>query len=611
VLTGVVCYIERAPGGNALRRVRLVGPELDQTWVAPSIGPDDPGKPAGPGEQLSHIRSAAAWIAEELAPLRELAAICLDAEGGVCAWVSAPSTDQSVLMAAIRQSGSGSPHAGAETSPASSGFGLLPDDALGLGAARSLQALAEPERANGTALLSRTGKQAPLAPRRRMGVLSIADAPVRVLLDELDALKIGVGAVLSFWHAAALAWDPSVERAAKKRASEKYTPEAGELEPIVVEPDAPVTATVMIDPAGRLSWGWSQAGELVAAGSMRLRTHTFSRTPPPPPAPVAAPLEPLLEEPLDALGTRRIVPEEPVETVHATECSSGDIGRLVMDWLSWSVQVGRTPDRIVCIGPATITHRPAQGEGLPAPGTLAHALSASWPSAAVDAALHDDPIGATLNRLRALPMFQPARSGEASDTLAPNDPRRALVSLTRRPGRLDRTMHLWATLAILAAAAAVFIHAKRVGSGIAALRTQADAVQSKRTEALKSVEDVIPALSKSPDPVGMLSGKIGEYADQFKRLNAGPALLPKVLPVLEILQEPEFANVEITTVSVGEVRILVSFTVPETEDLTPAALRTRLDQRFGAGVWTGTWGVASRGRRPYDVYWVNPGGTQR
>jgi hypothetical protein len=606
VLTGVVCYIERTPGGSGLRRVRLVGPELDQSWSAPSLAGDDPGRPAAPGEQLAHLRSAAAWIAEELAPVRELAAICLDAEGGVCSWISAPSADPQVVLAAIRQIGAPATSTG-EPAAVAAGFGLLPDDAMGLASARSVQALAAPEQTGGSGFTS-GGKGTPSLPRRRLGVLSVADAPVRVLIDELDALKIGVGSVISFWHAAALAWDPSVERTtARDRAQRNGAAETSPHAPIVVEPDAPVTATVIIDPAGRLTWSWSKSGELLAAGAMRLRTHTYNRVSP---VAAAAPadLAPLGADEADlAPATRRLMPEDAGETMHAAECAPGDVGRLVMDWLSWSVQIGRTPDRIVCIGPATLPARPVPGEPAPTPSTLAETLGASWPSASIDAAIHDDPIGATLNRLRVLPMFQPARSAGTPAARA-EDPRLSLVTLTSRPGRLDRTMHIWATLAILGAAAAVFIYAQRLGSGIENLRTRTAAVQARRIELLQSAEGIIPALSKSPDPVGMLSGKIQEYSDQISRLTASKPLLPLLLPAIEIFKEPEFADVQITTISASDIRLLISFTVAEADDLIPSAIRTKLDERFGVGVWDGNWGTSSRGRRPYDIFWVNPGG---
>lgn len=614
MLTGVVCYIERTPGGNGLRRLRLVGPELDQSWVAPSIPGDDPSRPLGPGEQLAHIRAAAAWIAEEISPTREVVAICLDPEGGVCSWISAPSADPQVVLAAIRQIGASA--AGPipiDTAPKPAGFGLLPDDSLGVGSSRSVQALAEPEPKAQTSLLPSASKKQPIGPRRRLGVLSIADAPVRVLVDELDRLRIGVGAVLSFWHAAALAWDPGAaaragsNRPAPKEPARNGTPDP--LEPIVVEAVAPVIAAVIIDPTGRLVWAWSRAGDLLAAGSMRLRTHSYTRGAPehaPPSELQSAELAPL-DFPAPA---QRILPDDAPETVSAAECSSGDIGRLIMDWLSWSVQVGQTPDHVVCVGPATIPHRPQAGEPPPSPESIARALAGAWPGAGIDAAIHEDPIGATLNRLRALPMFAPSKSA-SKDTELPDDPRLNLVSLTSRPGRFDRAMHYWATLAILAAAVAVFLYTHRLGSGIAALRASVATMQTQRLQLLQSVESLVPAVSKSPDPMGMISGKIQEISDQLSRVTTSAPALTRILPALEIFNDPKFSDVQINMINASDIEIRIDFSVPEDKDLLLPAVRDKLDEKYGPGVWTGSRQSIRNQRIPYSVSWPLPGGPAR
>lgn len=619
MLTGIVCYIERTPGGVGLRRIRLVGPELDQTWVTPSTAGDDGAKASMPGEQLAHLRSAAAWIAEEIAPSRELAAICLDSEGAVCSWVSSPSADPQVVLAALRQVGGGPSHPTGEAAPAATGFGLLPDDASGFGSARSIQALAAPEqKSRGVAPKAATKSTA--APRKRLGVLSIADAPVRVLLDELDKLKISVGSVLSFWHAVSLAWDPGVERS-KTSGNRSTSVSNGEYDahaPIVVAAEAPTIAAIVVDPAGRLTWAWSRKGELIAAGSMRLRTHTFSRGDSALSSiPFSGDHEEMSRDAHDLAPIARRVEGDDSgigggvavgETVQAAECSAGDVGRLVMDWLAWSVQVGCTPERVVCIGPATVSHRPGLGASPPTPVSVAQALVAAWPSATVDAAIHDDPIGATMNRLRALPMFAPARSPDI-EAGTDDDPRLNLVALTGRPGRLDRTTHIWATVAILGAAAAVFIYTQRLAGGIEGLRSRSAAVQKMRVELLQSVEDIVPAVSKTADPVGMLSSKNLEYSEQMGRLAVRRPYLPRLLPAIEILQSPEFSNVEITTISADNVRLLIKFSVPEEDSLTPSAIRNKLDERYGVGVWDGAWGSSARGRRPYEVFLMNPGAT--
>ena len=83
---------------------------------------------------------------------------------------------------------------------------------------------------------------------------------------------------------------------------------------------------------------------------------------------------------------------------------------------------------------------------------------------------------------------------------------------------------------------------------------------------------------------------------------------PILRRALEILREPEFSNIQITNIVISDVRIAIAFTVPETEDLTPAALHAKLNQRYGPNIWTGAWGTIQRGRRPYEVSWIDPGG---
>ncbi|HVU62385.1 MAG TPA: hypothetical protein VHC70_00300, partial [Phycisphaerales bacterium] len=106
---GVVCYIERTPGGAGIRRIRLIAAGLARQWTAPDPstvssvgGADSPGH-----SQISVVHAGATWIAETLnqVGLKRLAAICVDAEGSICAWLSAPSPEPAIVRATITQSG--------------------------------------------------------------------------------------------------------------------------------------------------------------------------------------------------------------------------------------------------------------------------------------------------------------------------------------------------------------------------------------------------------------------------------------------------------------------------------------------------------------------------
>lgn len=283
-MTRRVCYLARADRGDRIAAVRLVGQETGEVWLAPAPAE---GGGADAASVIETVRGAAAWVAERLREGRWLDVVCLDGEGGVCSWLTAPSAEASVVEAAFAQGGGGALATG--SGEGSSGGGVL------------VQALAEREAARGKP--PKRAKGEPEAAGQRLAVLAVQDASARLFLDALDDLGVGVGVVESLWHVLSEAWDRSA-------------PDSGPKADRVVATEAPVVAVVLADPIGRLAWAWSRSGRTLTGGSLRLASHRE-----------------------EGNGNGR------------PSVAGAEIGRLTADWLAWAAQLGIAPARIVCIVP--------------------------------------------------------------------------------------------------------------------------------------------------------------------------------------------------------------------------------------------------------------------
>ena len=352
-----VGYLARTDRGDRPESVRLIGLRADEAWHASKSGENG----FTPAQHVSiQCDEAARWTVERLreAKSRRLDVLCVDACGAGSSWLSTPSRGPAVVQAAYRQLG---------------GFGL--DRAGGAdGAWDSAEPAIQPLASTGAA--SEAGNV-------RIGAIAQHDACVGLYIDRLDRTGVRVPCVLSLWQALALAWDPSASPSAAT--SSRQTT---------------VTAIVMLDPAGRIVWVWSQAAEPVAAGSAWARR---------------------------AGSNEGLAVSQPV------------VSRLSADWLAWSAQVGRTPERIVIVtpgfdsDPTGISH-----------SQFGEALSALWPDAPLTMGVHDDPVGATLARL--------IDSDALHGADAP-DSAKSMTRLTRRAGLAHRSMYVWAGAALLAMSA--------------------------------------------------------------------------------------------------------------------------------------------------------------
>lgn len=488
-----VAYIARKDRGARLDHLRLVGVARADEWSPPGDGGAD--VPSVTAE----CAKAGEWIAQRLAAngsRGSLNDLVLDSDGSYMAWLTSPTTNRALVKAAYADLAQAGGSSSSDGDPGEPGVGV--------------QSLAAP-------LPSRPKAKDGEAPEgRRMAVLAVPDTSARLVLDELDRRGVSVGRVRSLWHAVAIAWDAGGPVAGL--GGDGARPDR------VVATDAQVSATVVMDIRGtsgpRLVWAWSRGGELLAGGTIRLLAR------------------------LDGAGSSAVV-------------TADDVGRMLADWLAWSVQLGQTPSRVNFVG--------AEGDDHPgglSVGDVGVLIGKRWPSASVDVRSESDPMSATLHRL--------ARVGDqGGGALA--GPGAEVVHLTHRPGRAHRTMHIWLAIALAAASLAMVAWSYVAEREASRLREAANGVRSSVRDVLKGVD---PAFADAPRPRDELATRI---EDLEKQLNVGEGVsAPR--PVLQELENlaillSGFAG---EGLEVQEIRIdrgipQVELTLPDTVDGTRAA----------------------------------------
>lgn len=469
-----VLYVERSDRGDRLAGLRLVGPRTSDAWRAPE-------GVRGVEGVLDAVRDGADWVVQRLAASDRatLDAICLDAEGTICSWLSSPSDDPAVLMAVARGQAGGS-HDGDHEDGAMLPSARALDHFAAAGAGLAIQALAPATASGPAAAAAKNGKSAEAAPRRRIAVLGVADSAAGLLLDALDERGVALPEVRSIWNAMATAWDP---------ASAPNTRDDGPGVDRLVGDVAPVTAVVVVDPRGRLAWAWSRRGELLTGGSMLL---------------VRA--RPQADRAERGSGEARVIDPGScvrLETTHAA--------RLAAEWLSWSAQTGSAPGRVVVLCPERTA-------GL-SPSEFCTRVVSAWPGATVDLVTDDEPIELTLRRPLA---------DEGRGTSAPGGGG-AIAALSARPGRSHRSLYIWGAAAVLGLAAAAGVAAVLSWRTAADARARADAVRRDTQAAV---------LRHYNDPMAAAAGIILTLEDELARLQAedSPADMSEFKPVLQELE---------------------------------------------------------------------------
>lgn len=456
-----------------LRGLRLVGGHTDDSWTV------DPG--ADPELIVETIAEASEWIKQRLdmSSKSELSAIILDPDGSACTWVKPEDANASTLDSRVTEGPV--EHDPDELEP-------VTQDALGerlprLPREMDYQPLSENQVSTGA----------------RRAVLAIPDVPGRLLKDKLDAMGIRPQRLTSIWHALCAAWDPGLDTSNDAAR--------------IVSSDAPVCAIVAIDPIdSRLVWAWSREGELICAGSARLR---------------------------------RVHGEhEPAAMV----CQS-DVARLCSDWLGWSSQLGVSPSRIVVLGEPLSP--PADEDTPDAPKSfdaaqLGAALTQRWPDATLDLLGEPDPIGATLQRIA---------QRELSESL------RTIEGLEARPTRAHRSMFRWAGLALTAAACVVLLLAWQFMSRTNTIKAETRELNSLARTTLGEYDSTMQA-NRIQDAVWSLESDLLAI-----RQRQTPIEIPPPKPILEALETVSYVvgspGIEINKITVNTRTVTVVLVVSE------------------------------------------------
>ncbi len=427
-----VAYVDRTGRGLVVRSLRLVAQSSDTSWPQRGAAATDDAA----GQNPAIYADIASWLKTSLQSARSrdsLELLCLDASGTIYSWLSASSHDPN-LVALLARQGAGSAGVGPSEAIDSTSSETAPVTYF---APSPLDSSVQPLPADPSLLTPppKPAKGAAPLPNQRIAAIAASDLPARMLVDALDAQGVRVGDVGTIWHAMAVAWDASAARRAGSEAT--------------VASSSPVCAVVMIDPSARLLWCWSHEGRLLAGGSIRLR---------------AVPANP------------------PTDDESATEplCSREDIARLAAEWVSWAVQLSRSPQRVICVLPERLAGTDSS-EAL-RPGEVGEEIAKAWPGASVDAALHDDPLGATLRRV--------VTHLESTPAATQSDPGSILVAASARPGSAHRSLFIWAAAAVALAAA---------GLGVLGWRFRQSASQSQEAATLWKASWKEPIKAAFPD----------------------------------------------------------------------------------------------------------------
>jgi hypothetical protein len=436
-------------------------------------------------------RTAAAWIGERAGAVGLL---CVDVDGSNCSWLTLSGADPAVVAATL----GGREDDGSDWRAPDAG-GASIQALAAAGSTRTRRLPAGPTK-NGS---KRAVRHVDFA-GHRMAVLAVPDALARIVIDELDDRGVNVENASSLWHAMTLAWDPASPMLAG----------AGD-DGRVVGVEAPVTGIVLVDPAGRLVWAWSRAGALLAGGVVMTST--------------------------TAEGGARV--------------GRAAVARLLADWLGWSVQLGVTPSRLVCVAPPA--DDATEAEDSLGPAEIGASLGRGWAGATVDMAVVEDPLGATLQRLAGM------------DDRPLDDARSSLTGLNRRPRRIHRSMYLWGALAVVLLAAGL------LGVGFKAWRNAGEALargKTVRDETREAVlqgvpppanDDVARAIAES-NPRQYIEDRIQTHMAS-RSVNTG---LPPVRPILSELESLSFVllndDIELEEIQLGDSLIHVYVYVPAT-----------------------------------------------
>ncbi len=339
---------------------------------------------------------------------RRLALVCVDVDETMCVWLKPPSAEPVVVAAALR---SVAQDWGESFVPASVQMLAEPQEPADEDSGAPASA---PGARSAWQRLRRSLGRRPAAQKAPAGaVLNSPDSLVRLWLDALDGAQVRAERVASLWHVLADAFGRG--------------------------PHQGTGAVVLVDSPRRIVWSWSEEGALACGGQVLL-----DRTP---------------------------EGGEPETTGEAlNEALERAAMRISLDWVSWSAQMGVTPQWIVVLG--------AGAERVSA------SLRRRWPHASVETPAEAQPIGAALARTN-------SGNGPA--------PGRCLVSLTTRPTRAMRGRYLWGAAALGLLAVALGVLAWRFDREARSMRAESARVNQQAINFVRSLGDDALTSARSPE----------------------------------------------------------------------------------------------------------------
>jgi len=290
------------------------------------------------------------------------------------------------------------------------------------------------------------------------------------------------------------------------------------------------------------------------------------------------------------------------------EFTVADAGRLAVDWLSWSAQLGHCPQRVVCLSVPSVG-----GDGL-GPEALFANLAKSWPGATIDGAVHEDRIGATIARLAGLGDEEPHAAGpdERPESMLPyfERPREALTDLTSRPGRADRRLYMWIGLTLMALAVFVGVLGWQVNRSVGAAEAQLNDARKAKLDALKELDKQIPHISESREAENMLKASLARVRDQAKAIKPPRPVLKETLRVLKALEgvngderaDDTLPPTLLTDLEITNFSCRATLSVPDAA--TGPAILEKLQKIPGVLDWQGstpTMNTAPGGGRTYQL----------
>jgi hypothetical protein len=515
--------------GDSIVGLRLVAERSEESWAAPANAS---------GTLTGDAEAAAAWLASKVRGNgSRLDVLCLDTEGSMCGWLTSPSEDPEILGALAREFGDTPGQEAHEQRTPLADAAATRDEA-------SVALLGRPVDAR--------ARKAPAGQSpRRVGVVSVSDVPARLLADALDRRGIEVRLVTTAWHALAAVWDPSAR-----------TPQIAS--DAIGDSEERITAVLAADTAGRLLWTWSAGGNLLAGGSMRLAQDRAAQP----------------ETAIVEAGRTGSFPLR--DQTYRTIVGPREASRLAAEWLAWSLELGRTPTRIIAVTPSAPAGREAEHEASLA--AFGEALTKACPGASMDLAEDGDPLGTTLTRLA-------ERVDDAPTTNGPTQAQGVVGSvpgLASRPTRAHRRFYITASLAVTALAAAAGAYAWK-------LRSEAGEARQAAARAIESwrpaVREIDGKLLENIESVGDKLTK--QLADLERKLATPSRNRAEIRPILDelatlgmIVGDPEIHLVELMLESANGATIKVHATLEEA---------TALEQAFReiAGSNLGEWASTS------------------